>query len=127
MKGKYRAVELAEKLEITENQRLWKYLPKWFADSREWATAYKTDFGGDEKKKGRTIEGLRLSYILNHLCPNLANFKPEPKPGQYPMDVMQRMLNERMMENTQIGCHYSRAEFKAFRDTVNKVTGWDLL
>ena len=134
-----RIEQFLEKLEHPKNAYAKSMMPKWYHDSWDWAD-HMMDVHG-YLKKGSTMESLRVVYICNHMCPNLAHLKPMPIPPapslvrQEPeaFREYQRMLQDYEYENTQAalanskgeiiqpGIHQTKEEFELIRAYVERM------
>lgn len=98
-----RAVELAEKLQFSQNERLRPRVVEWVKQSEEWATGMFDKYGPNQAQKD--VAGYRLLYILNHLCPSLHHFHKMPNPLRFRGDIdgYNRAAMKHWRENTQAG------------------------
>lgn len=69
-----RMQQLLSKLDDPRNEYAKKKLATWVEES----IPYAIEMEQKGCKRGR--DALRVSYICNHLCPNLAHFKRKPSP-----------------------------------------------
>lgn len=98
-----RATELADKLQYKENEHLLECLPIWISESKEWAENMMDRHGPNNAQKD--LEGYRLLYILNHLCPSLHHFHRQPDPRRFMGDTdgYNKAAQKHFLENTQAG------------------------
>lgn len=128
-----------EKLEHPKNAYAKSKMPIWFKESEDWA--HRMMELHEYHKKGTSLESLRVVYICNHMCPNLAHFKHKPilPAASYvrcepeAMREYQRMLFEYEYENTQAtlanskgevvqeGIHQTKEEFELIRQYVERM------
>ena len=80
-----RVTDLAEKLQYKENERLLEKLPIWITESEPWARKMMDQYGPNGAQKD--VDGYRLLYILNHLCPSLYHFHRQPDPKRFMGDM----------------------------------------
>lgn len=67
-----RISELCDKLYHPKNSICRMYMARWYKDSKGWAESVVL------RETGEDIRILRMKYILNHMCPNLAHLLPKP-------------------------------------------------
>lgn len=98
-----RVIDLANKLQHKENERLLEKLPIWITESEDWARKMMGRYGPNGAQKD--IEGYRLLYILNHLCPSLYHFHRQPDPKRFMGDIdgYNAAAQKHFLENTQAG------------------------
>lgn len=106
MDNNSRVYQLAQKLNLPQNERLLQYVQNWVDKSEPWAEKMCKEklpnFSSfSEKEKAEAIKRYRLRYILNHLCPSLYHFKKMPDPKMVSMREYNRLMREHMMENSQ--------------------------
>lgn len=97
------------RLDHPKNEYARKMMPKWYKDSVKYAKTMIDEYHYDTEK-GLSMEYLRVLYICNHMCPNLAHLKHKPSLPVLPrsmrrepeaIEEYQRMLFEYEYENTQ--------------------------
>ncbi len=134
-----RIEQLLEKLEHPKNTYAKSQMAKWFKDSADWAERIMELHG--YHKTGSTLEGLRVLYICNHLCPNLVHLKHKPvmpdanyvRQEPEAMEEYWRMYYEYEYENTQValannegeivqpGIHQTADEFALIQQYVERM------
>lgn len=128
-----------EKLEHPKNAYAKSKMPIWFKESENWA--YHMMEMHEYHKNGTSVESLRVVYICNHMCPNMAHLKPKPvapppslirREPEY-LKEYQKMLFEYEYENTQAtlanssgevvqqGIHQTKEEFELIRKYVERM------
>lgn len=80
-----RAVDLAAKLQFAQNEGLRPRVVEWVKKSKAWATAMFNKYGPNQAQKD--VDGYRLLYVLNHLCPSLYHFHKMPNPLRFQGDI----------------------------------------
>ena len=114
-------------------------MPQWLEESKDYAKRMIEKYHYDEK--GLSVEHLRVLYICNHMCPNLAHLKHKPIPPApsyvrrepEAMKEYFEMLSEYEYENTQAplyrdgeliqpGIHHTAKELQLIMNYVERIT-----
>lgn len=131
-----RMQQILQKLNHPKNATAQSRLPGWLEQSKQYADMMQNKYHSTESE-----EALRLRYVLNHLCPNMAHLKskPIPPPISYirrDPSVMQEynnLLMEYEFENTQAtlvdstgkmiqdGIHYTAQELLLVIEYVERM------
>ena len=128
-----RAIELARKLALPENERLVRLTGLNVRKSLSWAEDMMAKYGPNEAQKD--VAGYRLMFVLNHLCPSLHHFHKQPDARRFKGDIegFNRAAEKHFLENTQAGLvgedgaliqegvEYSQESWDAFLETLNEV------
>ena len=101
-----RIEKLAEKIYYIENEYVRSQLSKWAGEAEPWA---QNMYDQQRSSMRKTKKAFALSYMLNHLCPNLEHRMPKPDKsllsmGQYGLEKYNWMVREYVNENTQAAC-----------------------
>ena len=99
-----RIKELAEKIYYIENEYVRSQLSKWAEAAEPWA---QNMYDQQQSSMQRTKKAFALSYMLNHICPNLQHRQPKPdesllKDGTLGHEKYLRMQREYVKENAQV-------------------------
>ena len=96
MMVKSRVEELANKIGLKENGYCLEKMPEWIENSKSYADKMIKNKAMDTKD----VKEIRLTYLLNKLCPNLHHYKQKPF-GTESIEVYNKMMNDYTMENSQ--------------------------
>lgn len=101
-----RIKELAEKIYYIENEYVRSQLSKWAEAAEPWAQHM---YDQQQSSMRKTKKAFALSYMLNHICPNLQHLNPKPdksllKDGALGFEKYQRMQRAYVKENMQVAC-----------------------
>ncbi len=136
MSDTVRMQQLLQKLEHPKNALAKSRMPGWFEKSKEYAVMMQEKYNSTQSE-----ESLRVLYICNHLCPNLAHLmsKPIPPSPSYvrrepeAMKEYMDLLFKYEYENTQAGIrdedgnilvhgvHHSPEEFTLIQEYVERM------
>ena len=103
MSSTKRVEDIAHKLMKKENARLIPAVRTWIEESGGWADTMLEKYGPNNVQKER--KGFQLLYVLNHLCPSLHHFFPNPANQNWHGDIdgYNKASQRYFLENTQVG------------------------
>lgn len=114
-----RIKELAAKIYYIENEYVRSQLSKWAEAAEPWA---QNMYDQQRSSMQKTKKAFALSYMLNHLCPNLEHRMPKPDKsllsmGQYGLEKYERMQHEYIKENSQVA--FAATKYATAQEGIN--------